>query len=157
MPNSEERRERFIRVSQKRVKRAITAIESVNALTGNNYKYGNDEIVSIFTSLYAALDTGWLTISLKGISNEEKISFLLEREISQYENIKAIDPDLYKDLKHKLPSYVSNFIEDKKSVKNERTKVKNLDKEIDDLRDDLSEIKKQIGTLTLWYEKKNDI
>tara|TARA_B100000035_G_C20964762_1_gene538239 strand:- start:33 stop:503 length:471 start_codon:yes stop_codon:yes gene_type:complete len=156
MPNSDERRERFIRVSQRRVKKAISSIESVNALTGNNYKYENDEIVSIFTSLYAALDTGWLTISLKGISNKEKVSFLLEREISQYENIKALDPDLYEDLKLKLPSYVSNFIEDKNSVKNERTKVKNLDKEIDDLRNDLSEIKKQIGTLTLWY-KKNDV
>ena len=59
-------------------------------------------------------------------------------------------------MKHKLPSYVSNFIEDKKSVKNERKKVKNLDKEIDDLKVDLSEIKKQIGNLTLWHEKKND-
>ena len=157
MPNNDERRERFLRVSQKRVKKAEDAIRSINALTGNNYKYEDDEIISIFTSLYAALDTGWLTISLRGISNEEKIRFLLEREISQYENIKSLDISLYKDLKMKLPSYVSNFIEDKSSEMDiDKKEIQNLEKEINELRNDLTAVKKQIGTLALYYKKKND-
>ena len=153
----DKRRERFLRVSQKRVKKVIDAIESVNALAGNNYKFEKDEIISIFKSLYGALDKSWLTISLKGTSNEEKINFLLERDLSQYENIKTLDAALYKDLKLKLPNYVTNFIEGKKNEKNNpKEEFQNLDREIDNLKNDLSVIKKQIGTLTLWYRKEND-
>lgn len=60
-------------------------------------------------------------------------------------------------MKLKLPNYVTNFIDDKKTEKNNsKEEFQNLDREIDDLKNDLNVIKKQIGTLTLWYKKEND-
>ena len=55
MPSNAERRERFLRVSKKRLKKALDAIESINSLDGDHYKFDNDEIPKIFASLYASL------------------------------------------------------------------------------------------------------
>ena len=44
MPSNAERRERFLRVSKKRLKKALDAIESISSLDGDHYKFDNDEI-----------------------------------------------------------------------------------------------------------------
>ena len=94
MKNNPQRRDRFLRVSEKRRKKAIEAIGAINSLSASHYKFEKEEIVNLFSSLYAALDKGWLTFTLKGVSEKEKLEFLFDREISQYEQIKKSDPAL---------------------------------------------------------------
>ena len=87
MPSNAERRKIF-KSFQKRLKKALDAIESISSLDGDHYKFDNDEIAKIFASMYASLDYGWLSFKLKNISTQDKLNFLFEREVAQYEHIK---------------------------------------------------------------------
>ena len=88
MPSNAERRERFLRVSKKRIKKALDAIESISSLDGDHYKFDNDEIAKIFASMYASLDYVYFSFKLKNISTQDKLNFLFERGVAQYEHIK---------------------------------------------------------------------
>lgn len=115
MKNNPQRRDRFLRVSEKRRKKAIEAIGAINSLSASHYKFEKEEIVNLFSSLYAALDKGWLTFTLKGVSEKEKLEFLFDREISQYEQIKKSDPALYAELRNNLSANVTAYIEKKEN------------------------------------------
>ena len=159
MPSNIERRERFLRVSKKRIKRAVEAIESINSLDGDHYKFENDEIAKIFSSLYASLDYSWLSFKLKNVSNQDKLNFLFEREVAQYENIRKRDPVFYAEIKKNLPELLVNFIEKKEgSISKEDSKniEVNLNEKLNKIAEDTKTLKKELGSLTLWLRKNDD-
>lgn len=158
MPSNAERRERFLRVSKKRLKKALDAIESISSLDGDHYKFDNEEISKIFSSLYASLDYGWLSFKLKNISTQDKLNFLFEREVAQYEHIKKRDPVFYSEIKKNLPDLLINYIE-RKEANFSNVSFNNFEEEMHkkmkDLENNVDYIKKEIGTLTIWMEKNN--
>ena len=88
------RKERFLRVSEKRLNRALAAIDSLKNLSSkSNYDYNKKEINHISGRLLAKVK---LVMSSFGSFNaEERFQQLLDQDYIQFDLLKSSDPALY--------------------------------------------------------------
>ena len=89
------RKERFIRVSKKRLDRALMAIDSLDNLSNKaNYDYTEEEINNISAILMARIK---LVMRSFGNSSNAKDRYqrLIEQDFIQYELLKDSDPEVY--------------------------------------------------------------
>ena len=102
--NYSTRKERFIRVSKKRLDRALTAINSLENLSNKaNYEYSYDEINKISGKLMARVK---LVMASFGSTNaEDRYQRLIEQDLIQYELLKNSDLEVYELVSKQLEKY----------------------------------------------------
>ena len=98
------RKERFIRVSKKRLDRALEAIDSLENLSNKaNYDYTQEEINNISAKLMARVK---LVMASFGSTNaKDSFQRLIEQDLIQYELLQDSDPEVYDLVSQKLESY----------------------------------------------------
>tara|TARA_B110000008_G_C16884420_1_gene530263 strand:- start:57 stop:773 length:717 start_codon:yes stop_codon:yes gene_type:complete len=102
--NYSTRKERFIRVSKKRLDRALAAIDSLENLSNKaNYEYSYDEINKISGKLMARVK---LVMASFGSTNaEDRYQRLIEQDLIQYELLKNSDLEVYELVSKQLENY----------------------------------------------------
>ena len=107
--NKRDRQERFKKVSERRLKSAVEAIQSLGKLSNTNYVYSEKEVLEIFAKLNFEVKDNLSKFSTgfsdrKPLSAEEKFLRLIELDRYQLMELKKTDPDVYDyALKH-LPN-----------------------------------------------------
>ena len=98
------RKERFIRVSKKRLDRALEAIDSLENLSNKaNYDYTQEEINNISAKLMARVK---LVMASFGSTNvKDSFQRLIEQDLIQYELLQDSDPEVYDLVSQKLENY----------------------------------------------------
>ena len=99
------RKERFIRVSKKRLDRALEAIDSLENLSNKaNYDYTQEEINNISATLMARVK---LVMRSFGSSKnaDDRFQRLIEQDFIQYELLQDSDPEVYALLKKLFKNY----------------------------------------------------
>ena len=102
--NYSTRKERFIRVSKKRLDRALSAIDSLENLSNKaNYEYSCDEINKISGKLMARVK---LVMASFGSKNaEDRYQRLIEQDLIQYELLKNSDLEVYELVSKQLENH----------------------------------------------------
>ena len=103
--NYSTRKERFIRVSKKRLDRALEAIDSLENLSNKaNYDYTQEEINNISAILMARVK---LVMRSFGSSKnaEDRFQRLIEQDFIQYELLQDSDPEVYALVKKLFKNY----------------------------------------------------
>ena len=102
--NYSTRKKRFIRVSKKRLDRALEAIDSLENLSNKaNYEYSCDEINEISGKLMARVK---LVMASFGSTNaEDRYQRLIEQDLIQYELLKNSDLEVYELVSKQLENY----------------------------------------------------
>tara|TARA_Y100000590_G_scaffold239134_1_gene268968 strand:+ start:2159 stop:2632 length:474 start_codon:yes stop_codon:yes gene_type:complete len=107
--NKRDRKERFRKVSKRRLDKAVEAIRSLGKLSNTNYVYSEKEVIEIFAKLNFEVKDNLSKFSTgfsdrKPLSAEEKFLRLIELDRYQLMELKKTDPDVYDyALKH-LPN-----------------------------------------------------
>ena len=98
------RKERFIRVSKKRLDRALEAIDSLENLSNKaNYDYTQEEINNISAKLMARVKL--VMASFGSMNAKDSFQRLIEQDLIQYELLQDSDPEVYDLVSQKLESY----------------------------------------------------
>ena len=139
------RRERFLRVKERRVLNALTAIESLENLSNKtNYDFSQKEIDEMYGILLAKLKD--VFASFFSSSSKEKFWQLVRSDEIQYEQIKKNDPELYSHIEQELLRQKNST----PSTSNERRSqdFKNLAYAINNLSVGIKDMHKKISCIT---------
>ena len=102
--NYSTRKDRFIRVSKKRLDRALSAIDSLENLSNKaNYEYSCDEINKISGKLMARVK--FVMASFGSTNAEDRYQRLIEQDLIQYELLKNSDLEVYELVSKQLENY----------------------------------------------------
>ena len=102
--NYSTRKDRFIRVSKKRLDRALSAIDSLENLSNKaNYEYSCDEINKISGKLMARVK--FVMASFGSTNAEDRYQRLIEQDLIQYELLKNTDLEVYELVSKQLENY----------------------------------------------------
>lgn len=139
------RRERFLRVKERRLEKALAAIESLENLSNKaNYEFNQTEVDEMYGLLLAQLKN--VFASFFSNSDKEKYEQLIRADQLQYELLKTTEPGVYsfiereietaspeeketnEDIKNSARNYDAEFTEQAKQIENLKTKIMSLEK-----------------------------
>tara|TARA_S200000501_G_C20842906_1_gene752432 strand:+ start:863 stop:1564 length:702 start_codon:yes stop_codon:yes gene_type:complete len=139
------RRERFLRVKERRVENALAAIESLENLSNKtNYEFNQTEVDEMYGLLLAQLKN--VFASFFSNSDKEKYEQLIRADQLQYELLKTTEPGVYsfierdietasprestksEDIKNIIRASRAKFTEQAKQIESLKTKLMSLEK-----------------------------
>ena len=89
------RRDRFLKLSEKRLNKALAAIDSIENLSNkSNYDYEVDEINDMAGRLMARVK--FVMSSFGSATAQDRFNRLIEQDVLQYQLLEREDPDVYK-------------------------------------------------------------
>ena len=146
------RRERFLRVKERRLENALAAIESLENLSNKtNYEFNQTEVDEMYGLLLAQLKN--VFASFFSNSDKEKYEQLIRADQLQYELLKTTEPGVYsfieRDIETTSPGEsaksedIKNIIRDSRARFTEQAKeIAEQAKEIESLKTKLMSIEK---------------
>ena len=135
------RKERFIRVSANRLKKAIAAIDALEKLSNrSNYEYSDDDVNYISGRLMSKVKL--VMASFGSFSPKERFDRLVKQDELQYKLLQESDPEVY--------HLISSRLQEGTPIKNLHDSLKNSDLKKD-------EIEKVAEDLKITLEKLNKI
>ena len=139
------RRERFLRVKERRLENALAAIESLENLSNKtNYEFNQTEVDEMYGLLLAQLKN--VFASFFSNSDKEKYEQLIRADQLQYELLKTTEPGVYsliereidtalpaenakrEYIKNVIRNYDAKFTEQAKQIESFKTKLMSLEK-----------------------------
>ena len=159
---SKSRRERFKKLSKKRLQNAVFTINSIGKLAvRSNYDYKDQEVWDIVSALVWEVKDLLLKFSIN-VPVEERLNRLLRLDREQLAAIKISDPELYEliigknvDLKKSLESFNNQPFKEPKFLKtNAQMRFKKLKETQAQLLKSEKVVEKEINRLKKIMDKK---
>jgi len=142
--NSELRRDRFLRIKERRLEAAKKSLESVAKLSvRSNHDYRPEDVMEITKFLSNEL---YAVINKFSASSNDRLKYYIQAELEHYAYLRENDKELYDLMKVQAPQLSDfwSFLEKDKKSTIEGSSVDSLKKEIQSLKGDLQEIKKML-------------
>jgi len=141
MKSSEIRRERFLRIKERRLQAVKKTLESVGKLSvRSNHDYRSEDVMEISKFLSKEV---YSVINKFSASSNDRLKYYIQAELEHYDYLRENDKELYDLMKTKAPhlSDFWNFLEKDKKTSNENSSLDSLKDEILSLKEDIQDLK----------------
>ena len=149
MKGSEVRRERFLRIKERRLLAVKKTLEGVGKLSvRSNHDYRSEDVMEITKFLSKEV---YSVINKFSASSNDRLKYYIQAELEHYDYLRQNDKELYELMKTKLPQLSDfwEFLEKDKNPSNEESSL-------DSLKDEILSLKEDIQSLKYLLQDRND-